>query len=132
MTPQQDSGPRVAILGFHLESNAFAPVSAEAQFRSLCYVEGDAITREARKDPSPLPAEVPAFYAEMPRLGPWSAGPIVVPAAEPGGPVDDGFFHRTRAAMRIMKPQRSGRIPVEIDARKHVGLIIPLSRLWCR
>lgn len=100
MTPQQDSGPRVAILGFHLESNAFAPVSAEAQFRSLCYVEGDAITREARKDPSPLPAEVPAFYAEMLRLGPWSAVPILVTAAEPGGPVDEGFFQRTLAAMR--------------------------------
>ncbi|HJS78032.1 MAG TPA: M81 family metallopeptidase, partial [Burkholderiales bacterium] len=97
---QQDSGPRVAILGFHLESNAFAPVSAEAQFRSLCYVEGDAITREARNDPSPLPAEVPAFYAEMLRLGPWSAVPILVTAAEPGGPVDEGFFQRTLAAMR--------------------------------
>jgi microcystin degradation protein MlrC len=100
LTPQQDSGPRVAVLGFHLESNAFASASGEAQFRSLCYVEGDAITREARKDPSPLPAEVPAFYAEMDRLGPWSAVPILVTAAEPGGPVDEGFFQRTLAAMR--------------------------------
>ncbi|HSA88817.1 MAG TPA: M81 family metallopeptidase [Burkholderiales bacterium] len=91
---------RVAVLGLHLESNAFAPVSGEAQFRSLCYVEGDAITREARKDPSPLPAEVPAFYAEMDRLGPWTPVPILVTAAEPGGPVDEGFFQRTLAAMR--------------------------------
>jgi microcystin degradation protein MlrC len=92
--------PRVAVLGFHLESNAFAPASGEAQFRSLCYVEGEAITREAREDPSPLPAEVPAFYAEMDRLGPWTPVPILVTAAEPGGPVDDGFFQRTLAAMR--------------------------------
>jgi microcystin degradation protein MlrC len=98
--PQQGTRPRIAILGFHLESNAFAPVSGEAQFRSLCYVEGDAITREARKDPSPLPAEVPAFYAEMDRLCPWTAVPILVTAAEPGGPVDEGFFQRTLAAMR--------------------------------
>jgi microcystin degradation protein MlrC len=92
--------PRVAVLGFHLESNAFAPVSGEAQFRSLCYVEGEAITREAREDPSPLPAEVPAFYAEMNRLGPWTPVPILVTAAEPGGPVDEGFFQRILAAMR--------------------------------
>ena len=62
---EQKSGPRVALLGFHLESNAFAPVSTEAHFRSLCYAEGEEITREARKSPSPLPAEMPAFYGEM-------------------------------------------------------------------
>ena len=82
---QQGTRPRIAILGLHLESNAFAPPSGEAQFRSLCYVQGEAITREARKDPSALPAEVPAFYAEMDRLSPWTAAPILVTAAEPGG-----------------------------------------------
>jgi microcystin degradation protein MlrC len=97
---QQGTRPRIAILGLHLESNAFAPPSGEAQFRSLCYVQGEAITREARKDPSALPAEVPAFYAEMDRLGPWTAAPILVTAAEPGGPADDRFFQQTLAAMR--------------------------------
>jgi microcystin degradation protein MlrC len=97
---QQDSGPRVAVLGFHLESNAFAPVSTEAQFRSLCYAEGEQITREARRSPSSLPAEAPAFYAEMDRLGAWSPAPVLVTACEPGGPVDQGFFQRTLAAMR--------------------------------
>ncbi|HEX7217708.1 MAG TPA: M81 family metallopeptidase, partial [Burkholderiales bacterium] len=92
-------GPRVAVLGFHLESNSFAPVSGEAHFRSLCYVEGDAITREARQQVSSLPAEVPAFYREMDRLGNWTPVPIIVTACEPGGPVDDGFFQRTIAAM---------------------------------
>ena len=51
---------RVAALGFHLESNAFAPVSEERHFRSLCYAAGEAITLEARKDVSALPAEMPA------------------------------------------------------------------------
>ena len=87
------------MLGLHLESNAFAPPSGEALFRSLCYLEGEAITREARRAPSPLPAEVPAFYAEMDRLGPWTPVPILVAAAEPGGPVEEGFFQRTLAAM---------------------------------
>jgi microcystin degradation protein MlrC len=91
---------RVAVLGFHLESNAFAPVSEERHFRSLCYVSGEEITREARKDVSFLPAEIPAFYREMDALGSWTPAPIVVTACEPGGPVDEGFFRSTLAEMR--------------------------------
>jgi microcystin degradation protein MlrC len=91
---------RVAILGFHLESNAFAPVSEERHFRSLCYFEGEDIAREARKEAPALPAEVPAFYREMDALGKWTPVPIVVTACEPGGPVDERFFQATLAAMR--------------------------------
>ena len=96
----QDSGPRVAVLGFHLESNAFAPVSGERHFRSLCYLEGEDISREARKAVSALPAEIPAFYGEMDALGPWTPVPIIVTACEPGGPVDERFFQATLAGMR--------------------------------
>jgi microcystin degradation protein MlrC len=99
LSEQQVTGPRVAVLGLHLESNAFAPVSGEQHFRSLCYLEGEDITREARKEVFSLPAEVPAFYGEMDRLGKWTPVPIVVTACEPGGPVDEGFFQRTLAAM---------------------------------
>jgi microcystin degradation protein MlrC len=91
---------RVAILGFHLESNAFAPVSEERHFRSLCYFEGEDIAREARKAAPALPAEVPAFYREMDALGKWTPLPIVVTACEPGGPVDERFFQATLGAMR--------------------------------
>jgi microcystin degradation protein MlrC len=98
--PQQKPGPRVAVLGLHLESNAFAPVSTEDHFRSLCYAAGDEITREARRTPSSLPAEVPAFYAEMDRLGPWTPVPILVTACEPGGPIDERFFQDTLARMK--------------------------------
>jgi len=103
------STTRVAVLGFHLESNAFAPVSEERHFRSLCYVEGDAISREARREVSSLPAEVPAFYREMDTLGPWSAAPIIVTACEPGGAVDERFFQSTLAGMRA-RLASSGRI----------------------
>ena len=102
MTPseQQKAGPRVAVLGFHLESNGFAPVSTEDHFRSLCYAVGEEIGREARKSPSSLPAEVPAFYGEMDKRGPWIPVPILVTACEPGGPIEEGFFQRTLAEMR--------------------------------
>lgn len=96
----QVSGPRVAILGFHLESNAFAPVSEERHFRSLCYLEGEDIAREARKTAPAMPAEVPGFYREMDALGGWQAVPIIVTACEPGGPVEERFFQATLAAMR--------------------------------
>ena len=96
----QVSGPRVAVLGFHLESNAFAPVSEERHFRSLCYFEGEDIAREARKTAPALPAEVPAFFREMESHGSWTALPIVVTACEPGGPVDERFFRATLGAMR--------------------------------
>ncbi len=91
---------RVGILGFHLESNAFAPTSGERQFRSLCYVQGDDITREARRPESMLPAELPGFYRQMDALGAWTPVPILVTACEPGGAVDEGFFQATLAAMR--------------------------------
>jgi microcystin degradation protein MlrC len=97
---QQVTGPRVAVLGFHLESNAFAAVSEERHFRSLCYVEGEDITREARREVSRLPAEIPGFYREMDTLGPWTPVPIIVTACEPGGAVDERFFQATLAAMR--------------------------------
>jgi microcystin degradation protein MlrC len=91
---------RIAVLGFHLESNAFAAPSGEREFRSLCYVEGEDISREARKDVSSLPAEIPAFYREMDKLGAWTPVPILVTACEPGGPVDEGFFQKTVAKIR--------------------------------
>ncbi len=92
--------PRVAVLGFHLESNAFAPVSEERHFRSLCYAQGEDISREARREVCALPAEIPGFYRELDRLGAWTPVPLVVTAAEPGGPVDGAFFQATLAEMR--------------------------------
>jgi microcystin degradation protein MlrC len=118
---QQVTGPRVAVLGFHLESNAFAPVSTEQHFRSLCYVEGDDIGREARKEVSSLPAEIPAFYGEMDALGPWRAVPIIVTACEPGGPVEEGFFQRTLAAMRA-RLQAAGKLDA-VYISNHGGMI---------
>ena len=91
---------RIAILGVHLESNAFAPVVREADFRSLCYLEGEAILDEARKAAPALPAEIAGFVAEMDRLGPWTPVPIVVAAAEPGGPVDGRFLSGLLADIR--------------------------------
>src|SRR5688572_31927580 len=112
---------RIAVLGFHLESNAFAAPSGEREFRSLCYVEGDDITREARKEISSLPAEIPAFYGEMDKLGGWTPVPILVTACEPGGPVDESFFQATLGRMEKRLREAGGLDGVYIS--NHGGMV---------
>src|SRR5262245_45509220 len=97
---------RVALLGLHLESNAFAPVSTEADFRRLCYLEGEAILAEAAKPAPAMPAEVTGFLASAKACAQkrgeaeWEIVPILVTGAEPGGPIDHAFFERVIAEMQ--------------------------------
>ncbi len=85
--------PRIAIVAMHLESNAFAPPSTEADFRSLCHLEGSAIVDEAAKTAPAMPLEIPGFVGELGRLQfPWTPVPVLVTGAEPGGPVVQSFF----------------------------------------
>jgi microcystin degradation protein MlrC len=83
--------PRVAILGLHLEANAFAPPTVREDFERQCWESGEAITRLARQV-SHLPSELPGFYARMDETGPWTPVPILIAAAPPGGPIDQGLF----------------------------------------
>lgn len=77
--------PKVAILGFHLESNAFAPLSVESDFLAQCWEEGEPINALAR-GVSRLPSEVSGFYERMDTLGAWTPAPLIVIGAPPGGP----------------------------------------------
>lgn len=96
------NGPRVAILGMHLEANRFAPVTTAEDFRASCHLEGPAILEEAAKLAPAMPAEVPGFIAAMDAAGPWTPVPILVTGVEPGGPADAGFVRETLARMRSM------------------------------
>jgi microcystin degradation protein MlrC len=62
--------PRIAILGIHLESNAFAPVTSGDDFRASCYFEGEAMMAEAAKPAPAMPAEIPGFVEAMNETGP--------------------------------------------------------------
>ena len=92
---------RIALVGMHLEANAFAPVSTEADFRSAGYYVGDEITDDlAQANPS-TPAELSGFIAQLDKKGAnWQPVPILITGSEPGGPVDHAFFERTMAEMR--------------------------------
>jgi microcystin degradation protein MlrC len=85
------SNPRVAILGLHLEANAFAPPTVREDFLRQCWEEGRAITRLARQV-SHLPSELPGFYARMDATGEWTPEPILIASAPPGGPIVQDLF----------------------------------------
>ncbi|MDX1515149.1 MAG: M81 family metallopeptidase, partial [Gammaproteobacteria bacterium] len=89
------TSPRIAVCGFILESNAFAPVATEADFRSRYYFEGDEILEEADKPASLMPMEMTAFVRAMRATGSWTPVPLVLTGYQPWGPVDSDFFGRT-------------------------------------
>jgi microcystin degradation protein MlrC len=83
------SPPRVALLGFSIECNKFAPVATKAHFT---YLEGEAIAAEARARAPRMPPETPGFVAAMDALGPWMPVGIALAMSEPNGPVEHEFF----------------------------------------
>jgi microcystin degradation protein MlrC len=99
------NGPRVAILGIHLESNAFAPVTTEDDFRASCYYESEALLVEAAKPAPAMPAEIPGFVEAMNASGAWQAVPILITATEPGGAAEQAFIDRTLERMRVLLGQ---------------------------
>jgi microcystin degradation protein MlrC len=89
--------PRIALMGFSIECNKFAPPATKAHFRA--YFEGDDIVAEARTaTPSMLP-ETPGFVAAMDAAGPWQPVGIVLAMSEPNGPVEHPFFVELLDAM---------------------------------
>jgi microcystin degradation protein MlrC len=91
--------PRIALLGIHLEANAFAPVSTRADFEETCYLVGEQITAEARREHPAMPMEMASFVRAMDATGPWEPVPVLLMGAEPGGPIEQGFFESTLAEM---------------------------------
>src|ERR1700728_1388340 len=92
--------PKIAILGFAIESNRFAPVSTRADFVSRCYLAGEELLAESRSLAPAMTPEIPAFVRAMDEAGAWTPAPILFANAESGGPVDHAFFTETCAAFR--------------------------------
>jgi microcystin degradation protein MlrC len=86
------SPPRVALLGFSIECNKFAPVATKAHFLARTYLEGDAIIAEARAPTTCMLPETPGFVAAMDTSGPWTPVGIALAMTEPNGPVEHTFF----------------------------------------
>lgn len=86
--------PRIALLGFMLESNAFSPVADEAEFREKHWIEGDAIVGDARSATPRDPGGFTGFCCAMDASGAWEPVPIAMTTAGASGPVDQAFFER--------------------------------------
>jgi len=91
------SGPRIALLGFSIECNRFAPVAREADFAGRTLLTGAAMLAEARAPAPRMLGEMPGFVADMDSNGPWEPVPLLLAMAEPNGPVEHAFFTRMMA-----------------------------------
>ena len=91
------SEPRIALLGFSIECNRFAPVVHEADFSTKTLLTGQAMLDDARSAAPRMLGEMPGFVADMDAAGPWQAVPCLLAMAEPNGPVEHAFFGRMMA-----------------------------------
>ena len=90
--PGPRPGPRVALAGIVLESNAFAPTATEDDFRGRYHVESDTLLAEARAELSVIPKEMSAFVRAMDATGPWTPVPALLTGCQPKGSIDQAFF----------------------------------------
>jgi hypothetical protein len=89
------ANPRIAILGFSIECNKFAPPATKAHFLARTYLEGETILEEARRPTPTMLPETPGFVAAMDAAGPWVPVGIALAMSEPNGPVEHGFCRST-------------------------------------
>ncbi len=95
-----DKPPRIALLGLMLESNSFAPVITEQDFRSRVYLEGQELLDDLNGPDPKLPTEMRGFAASMEAAGGWEPVPIFIGLVEAGGPLDHDFYTRILGEMR--------------------------------
>ncbi len=84
--------PRIAVLGFAIECNRFSPVATAEDFANDVDIRGNRIVTESRSGASITLPDLPGFFTEMDRTGPWTPVPLRVSQAQPGGPVEANFF----------------------------------------
>ncbi|MDJ0935434.1 MAG: M81 family metallopeptidase, partial [Kiloniellales bacterium] len=114
------AGPRVALAGIILESNAFAPPATEADFREKLYLEGPGLLAEARRSPSLAPREVSAFAQAMDETGDWQPVPALLTACPPKGPIEAGFF---RACLAKIVAALEAALPLDaVYLAQHGGM----------
>ena len=88
------NSPRIALLGFSIECNRFAPLASETDFRTRTLIGGADLMAEARAPAPRMLGELPGFVAAMDQAGAWQPVPSLLAMAEPNGPVEQAFFNR--------------------------------------
>ena len=126
MAMTEPQSPRVALCGIHLESNAFSPPASEADFRNLCYLEGEALLADARSEAPRSVAEIAGFLGAMDVTGPWTPVPLVFTQCHPWGPVDHDFFERVVADI-VRRIETSGGVDA-IFVANHGAMLTASSK----
>ena len=85
-------GPKIAILGLHLESNRFAPTAFKSEFIEHCLLYGDELVIDARSNHPKACGTLPGFVRQMDAIGSWQPAPIVYADGGAAGPIDHEFF----------------------------------------
>lgn len=97
-----DAKPRrIAILGFSLETNRFAPACGATEFKQRGLYYGDEITEHARREAPVIDSGICGFYKIMDVTGPWQPVPIAHASAHPNGPADQDFFDTFLQSVQI-------------------------------
>jgi microcystin degradation protein MlrC len=101
---------RIALLGFSIECNRFAPAATQRDFDTRCWVVGEEVVTDARASSPKALGEMPGFIADMDAAGPWEPHGILLAMAEPNGPVEHAVFARMMAAWRSGLEALHGRV----------------------
>lgn len=101
---------RIALLGFSIECNRFAPPATQRDFDTRCWVVGQEVVTDARSPAPKALGEMPGFVADMDAAGPWEPQGILLAMAEPNGPVEHAAFSRMMAIWRDGLEALRGRV----------------------
>ncbi len=63
-----------------------------ADFAAKVDLRGAEIVQQARSGPCRTTPDLPGFFEQMDRSGPWTPVPLRMILSQPGGPVDQPFF----------------------------------------
>jgi microcystin degradation protein MlrC len=90
--PMSKANPKIAILGFSLETNGFSPPSTRADFEQSYLMRGAELEADIRSEHPRANGTLPGFVREMNATGDWTMAPLTVAATSPGGPAEQSFF----------------------------------------
>ena len=87
-----NAGKRIALLGFELESNRFAPVIGQSEFAGKLLLKGVDITSDLATENPHAPGTLVGFARAMDKMGPWTPVPLMVASAGAAGAVEHAYY----------------------------------------
>ena len=101
--------PRIALLGFILETNGFAPIATEADFRRT-WMDGEAILNDAAAKAPREPGGFVGFISGMNAGEAWTPVPLFYTSAGASGPMDQVFLDKF---LKILEERLKAAMPFD-------------------